>query len=205
MTAWVGRRGALSLLAAAVAAGRARADEPARGAVAALAQSLGAAMRRAAGALRAGHRRDATRALDRARRLARFADGLPGLDPAAFAAFAGASGAVEQGRHALQNGRPADAASILGDEAGRLLAVPLATTAQRGVAGGVAPGSTVLDLAGDVVGEVSEVRGQGTVQLSLGGVLGFGAARREVPASLLLAGRDEVMLLASGMNAGTPL
>ncbi len=165
---------------------------------------LAAAMTQSAGALRARHRHVATRALDRARRLARFAD-TAWLAFPADTAFGAARRAVERARHGLQTGRPEEAADVLDAGARTLAGAALGDTRPpRPDVGTVtrAAGRPVLGLQGEEIGEIEGFRGAGggrspsdVVLVSVGGFLGLGARTVEVPADGVLLGRDYAMVV----------
>jgi len=165
-------------------------------------RTLAAAMTESAGALRAQHRLRATRALDRARRLARFAGKALGLAPEGIAAFGEALRAVERGRHALQMGRLEEAADILAMGAEALQAARLG--ASRPVHPGIeavaeAEGRPVLDAQGEEVGSVEALApDQAEVLIAAGGMFGIGLFAHTVrlPAQRVLLGREYALALA---------
>ncbi|MDJ0390808.1 hypothetical protein QMO56_22075 [Roseomonas sp. E05] len=169
-------------------------------------QALATAMSQSAGALRAGHRHEATRALDRARRLARFGDTAWMLGEPGRKAFRDARHGVEEGRKALQNGAPHKAADILQSASQALAQTPLGEAEPRRLdaqAVSEAEGRTVLNAQGEEAGTLEGYAAEGdAILVSQGGFLGIGARTIRLPADQVLLGQDYALTLAEPAGAG---
>ncbi|MBN9560556.1 MAG: PRC-barrel domain-containing protein [Alphaproteobacteria bacterium] len=158
-------------------------------------------MEESAAALRAERRHDATRALDRARRLARFADTAQGLAPEGSATFRTVRQAVEQGRHALQVGRSEEAADILATGARTLANAPLGASQAHHPDPEKASeivGRPVLNARGEELGSIESVApGRQEVLIAAGGIFGIclGAHTLQVPADAVLIGKEYAVTL----------
>ncbi|MDJ0390312.1 hypothetical protein QMO56_19555 [Roseomonas sp. E05] len=168
-------------------------------------QALTAAMSQSAEALRAGQRHAATRALDRARRLARFGDTAWMLDETGRKAFREARHGVEEGRKALQNGEPEKAADSLQSASQALAQAPLGEAEPRRLdaqAVAEAEGRTVLDARGEEAGTLQGYAPEtDEILVSRGGLLGIGADTVRLRADQVLLGRDYALALAAPAKA----
>ena len=146
-----------------------------------------------------GERHRATEALDRALHLAEFGSHAYGLGPSGAEPFHRALDAIQAARHALQNGRPEDAAEIL-DSAGQALGqadleaaspAPITEHAEEVI------GLEVLNQHGHHLGELEgfEEAERGPMAIvAHGGFLWWGENRESLPAESLLASEGFVVL-----------
>ena len=165
-------------------------------------QSLAAAMDQSATALRAGRRHEATMALDRARRLSRFAHTASGISSVQDSStFAAAHDGVAQARHDLQMGRPLPAAARLEIAAHALLVSPFQNSIPEHPAARIiatVEGRPVLDAYGNEIGAIEGFAAPGNeVLIAVGGTLGIGLGAHTVavPASRVLLGGEYAVLL----------
>lgn len=164
-------------------------------------QGLAEAMTASAKALDAGQRHEATKAMDRALHLAEFATAAPALEGPSKRVFQDAHTAVKEGRHALQNGRPEDAARILADAGERLAGATLAPVSPA-PPGAREPedveGLTMLNAQGHKLGELDGIEsspdGARLAVIGLGGFLGLGEKTVQVPLGHLLVSDAFVVL-----------
>ncbi|MDJ0391008.1 hypothetical protein QMO56_23085 [Roseomonas sp. E05] len=204
--AWIAA--ALPLTPAAMAQATGAAAEAASEAAArfdAARQALATAMSQSAEGLRAGRRHEATRALDRARRLARFGDTAWMLDEPGWKAFRDARRGVEEGRTALQNGEPEKAADTFQSASRALAQAPLGEAEPRRLdaqAVAEAEGRTVLNARGEEAGTLKGYAAEtGEILVSRGGFLGIGADTVRLPAGQVLLGQDYALTLADPARA----
>lgn len=160
---------------------------------------LAAEMIASAQHLEGGERYHATGALDRAIHLAEFGVHAFALSERQRQPFRTAHDAVKKARHALQNGRPEEAAGILSTDGYRLRSSTIAIVGPSEVPDrtGDLEGLPVLNGRGHGLGELEgfEPSDEGLLAIiAHGGFLVFGRETTTVPAAMLLGSETFVVL-----------
>ncbi len=172
-------------------------QSPANG-VAQIREGLAAQMRMAASSLGAGHRLEATTALNRARHLASAAAEASTLAQSNKRAFRAAREGVERARHALQDGDPATAVARLAHTAADLDSSAAGDHVKpTAVSLDEATGRTVVNSRGATLGKLLGVGTGGAgaetrVRIGHGGLLGIGARVATISTDAVLIGRHYV-------------
>jgi hypothetical protein len=197
---------AIGALAAAPAPAEANSPHVATQPAARVRDGLAANMAQAADALRRSERYDATRALNRARHLAGAMATAAQVASADAPVFRSAYEAIDEGRHALQDGEPDRASEILESGAAALRAARItgrdAPLDARSVAR--APGYNVIDESGRKRGELQALElgnAAARLQPSAGGAAGFGAHRESVEADGVYLGKNYLVATLGGRDS----
>ncbi len=183
------------------AADRMPAPQPLTEGVAQIREGLAAQMRIAASGLEAGHRLEATTALNRARHLASAAAEASTLDQSNKRAFRAAREGVERARHAMQDGDPATAVARLAHTAADLDSSAAVDQRVKPTAVSLdeATGRTVVNSQGATLGKLLGVGTGGAgaetrVRIGHGGLLGIGARVATISTDAVLIGRHYVAI-----------
>ena len=172
---------------------------PGKGGYQIVLNGLAAEMIASAEHLDTGERYDATRALDRALHLAEFGVHAFGLTERQRQPFRTAHDAVKKARHALQNGRPQQAAGILSTAGYKLKSSTIAGTGPSEVPDRTqdVEGLPVLNGRGRGLGELEgfERSEEGLLAIiAHGGFFVFGRETTAIPAAMLLGSKGFVVL-----------